>query len=108
MTDKKDDFWDDLFADAAAHPPKLRPDFMVQMRTLAVENTPQVITGQKPAFWRDLLQSLGGWPAGAGIALACAAGIAVGMFPPQMITDLFYQPDIWELSGYESWTLEGF
>lgn len=37
--------------------------------------------------WRSVLDLLGGWPAMAGMAAACAAGVWIGFAPPQALPD---------------------
>jgi len=37
--------------------------------------------------WRQLLALLGGWPAMGGLATACAAGVWIGVSPPDFLPD---------------------
>lgn len=37
--------------------------------------------------WRQLLALLGGWPAMGGLAAACAAGVWIGVSPPDFLPD---------------------
>ena len=37
--------------------------------------------------WRQLLALLGGWPAMGGLATACAAGVWLGIAPPDFLPD---------------------
>ena len=39
----------------------------------------------RPAFWRDLFRTLGGWPSMAGLATATVAGVWLGAFPPDFL-----------------------
>lgn len=51
--------------------------------------SPRVVEERRePGLWRQLLIGLGGWPALGGMAAACATGVWIGMFPPDILPDL--------------------
>ncbi|MCU9838486.1 hypothetical protein OEZ49_11975 [Ruegeria sp. WL0004] len=59
---------------------------------------------REPGLWRQLLNSLGGWPGLGGMAAACATGVWIGMFPPDILPDpsdlVFQTQSDGELLGY--------
>lgn len=49
-----------------------------------------------PGFWAQLRGALGGWPGLGGLATACAAGVWIGLAPPDFLPDpvtLVYQDE---------------
>lgn len=42
---------------------------------------------RRPGLWQQLVEALGGWPALGGLAAACAAGVWMGVSPPQILPD---------------------
>lgn len=58
-----------------------------------------------PGIWRQMLALLGGWPAMGGLAAACAAGVWLGVSPPEFLPDpagmvSAAQSDVDVLGGY--------
>ena len=84
MTDGREDWIDDLLADAART--KAAPDDGLVARVLAdahrvqAEGWPQA--DPAPGFWAQLTEVLGGWPSFGGLAAASAAGLWLGLAPP--------------------------
>ena len=46
---------------------------------------PQAAAG--PGVWRQMMDILGGWPSIGGLAVACAAGLWIGVAPPSFLPD---------------------
>ena len=42
---------------------------------------------RRQGIWQELLRTLGGWPAMAGLATAAVAGVWLGAFPPGMLPE---------------------
>jgi hypothetical protein len=95
---------DDLFALARgtggaddAFQPSMGLMDRVMSDALAAQAVPQVPAAEviapraphplQPAFWRNALAALGGWPAMAGLVSASVAGIWIGMNPPSLLSD---------------------
>lgn len=93
MADK--DNMDDLdifFAAARRETDTLSPDLTgrilqdaLQVQSDLVEAAPA--RGAGLGLWQQLLATLGGWPAMGGLAAACAAGIWIGVAPPNFVPD---------------------
>lgn len=89
MTDKlqRDDGplapWFDAARDAAPRP---SGDWLARMEVLALEEQPaarpETVAATRRPWWRDALGQLGGWPALAGLAAACVAGVWLGAAAP--------------------------
>lgn len=43
--------------------------------------------GTRPGFLTQLLSAIGGWPAMGGLVAACAAGVWIGLSPPEFLPD---------------------
>ncbi|SDI38414.1 hypothetical protein [Alloyangia pacifica] len=75
-------------------------DWMARMEALALEVQPAARPAPRPeerrsppllrrvSAWREALQTFGGWPALAGLAAACAAGVWIGVASPETMTTL--------------------
>ncbi|WP_353471538.1 hypothetical protein PVT71_09475 [Salipiger sp. H15] len=69
-------------------------DWMARMEALALAEQPAPRRAPLPApaprraGWREALRAFGGWPALAGLAAACAAGVWIGVASPEMMTTL--------------------
>ncbi|MBE9639936.1 hypothetical protein IQ782_24070 [Salipiger pacificus] len=69
-------------------------DWMARMEALALAEQPaprpEDVRSAPPrrgvASWREALRVFGGWPALAGLAAACAAGVWIGVASPQTMT----------------------
>ncbi|KAE9629964.1 hypothetical protein [Parasedimentitalea maritima] len=98
---------DDLFASAREAPRHL-PDHLnkailadaVTARSEAAVAEPAVkpVVLQRQGFWRQLLLAVGGLPTIGGFAVACAAGVWIGLEPPSFL------PDPAQLVGYSDST----
>ena len=88
MHDPKDDFLDDLFAQARAS--EVLPSDALMARVLAdadAQLRPEIapdIAPEHGAFY-GFLQMIGGWPALSGVAAAGVAGLWVGLAPPSTV-----------------------
>jgi hypothetical protein len=105
MTERKDDQstpfhvrvedtgLDSFFAAARADTPQPGGDFLARMEALALAEQPaprpEAPTGiptRHIGLARQLREALGGWAGLAGLATACAAGIWIGVSPPETLT----------------------
>lgn len=88
-------------------PPEPGGDWLARMEAMALAEQPALRSAPertavpRPPLWREALRLLGGWPAVAGLAAACAAGIWIGVASPQGIADLLPVT-----AGDSMWTLE--
>lgn len=118
--EKKTDLTGDLELDAffrAARDDSPMPsgDFMARLEADAVAAVPVRLreTVVTIPLWRQLLQAIGGLPGAAGLAAACAAGIWIGVAPPQSLSELWSQSaglesyEVDPLSGFDLAMLEG-
>lgn len=97
MTESKDDTGlDAFFAAARDTAPQPGAAFMAQLTEVALDE--QVAQAGRlragaqavgQGLWTGLRQALGGWPGMAGLAAACAAGVWLGVSPPDGMTDLW-------------------
>lgn len=81
---------DNLLALARSQPPqpsgRLMDQVAVDSVAYLVEKTPfDDVPTTRPGWVRQVLQSLGGWPAIGGLATATCAGIWLGIYPPQPV-----------------------
>lgn len=82
---------DGFFAAARAEEPVPDADFLARMEALALAEQPaprpvipvRLAARQGPA--QQLREALGGWFGLAGLAAACAAGIWIGVSPPESL-----------------------
>ena len=78
--------WFDAARDAEPLPDG---DWMARMEALALAEqpsarpVPETRAAARRGGWRDILGGLGGWPAMAGLAAACAAGVWIGVAAPE-------------------------
>ncbi|WP_245584661.1 hypothetical protein [Salipiger mucosus] len=90
MTDRRRDDegplapWFEAGREAAPRPDG---DWMARMEALALEEQPAAVSAAvtppaRRGRLRDLLGQIGGWPAMAGLAAACAAGLWIGVASP--------------------------
>ena len=88
MTDPKDNFVDDLFAQARDQTITPSDDLMARVMADADAALPQTAAVQPAAsggFFASLLDALGGWPVLSGVAAAGFAGLWVGLAPPDTV-----------------------
>lgn len=84
-----------FFAAARTEKPQPTGDFLARMEVLALEEQPLPQTEVSPVqtavaeggFLRQLRDALGGWAGMAGLATACAAGLWIGISPPEGLSD---------------------
>jgi len=99
-----------LFEAAQRDTPELDPKFLAQLQAQAAAALPQqpaaVPQRRRPGIFGRLSQvvaQIGGWPAGAGLAMAGAAGVVIGVSPPETVLDItsayFQTESLSELSG---------
>jgi len=100
-TDKAMQELDDLFA-AARQTPAPMPDRLTQAiladavtaRGAVVVPEPDMQVRPRLGRWRQLILAIGGLPVLGGLAVACAAGVWIGLSPPSFL------PDPAQLVGY--------
>lgn len=87
---------DSFFAAARAQSPQPGGDFLARMEAQALAEQPAVrsdvpgVAGLRPVgVLRQLRDAVGGWAGLAGLATACAAGIWIGVSPPDGLTVLW-------------------
>ena len=101
----------DAFFDAArGDAPRPSGDFMARIEAQALAAMPlpaAPAAARGPGIFGQLLQTLGGWPGAAGLAAACAAGLWLGINPPQGISS-FIGTDAAELDTLGVDPLSGF
>lgn len=104
MTKDHDFDLDALLAEASDMQPRPSESFLQDMRILAVDHTPDGRKARNRSMLSGWFQILGGWPAGAGLAMAALGGVMIGINPPADIATYaavaLDTPDVWELSGY--------
>lgn len=64
-----------------------------EVQSAQVERVPQ----PRPGIWAQLRAGLGGWTGMSGLATACAAGVWIGLAPPDFLPDpvgLVYQQQL--------------
>lgn len=91
MTERKDmDGLDSFFAAAQEDAPMPSGDFMARMEAQALAERPMPASrGTGPGLFGQFLQVLGGWQGMAGLAAACAAGVWIGVSPPEALWSLY-------------------
>ena len=97
-----------LFEAAQRDTLELNPEFLMRLQAQAAAALPRSETPQpwRRAVFRFLSQlaaQFGGWPAGAGLAMAGAAGVVIGISPPDAVLDItsayFQTESLSELTG---------
>lgn len=90
MTDDKltEDELDALFHAAQHDPQTPSPEWLARVtddaeRELALSSRPI----QRPSLWSQISSALGGWQGLGGMAVACAAGLWIGLSPPALLGD---------------------
>lgn len=90
-------------------------DLLARIEAQALEMQPaRRSPGEAGAgFWSQLRDALGGWKGVAGLTAACAAGLWLGIYPPEAMSDYLGQSaglgtlGLDPLSGYDLALLEG-
>ena len=84
---------DAFFAAAQAEAPQPGGDLLARIEAQALAEQPAqraetpVVAGRRPSgLFGQLREALGGWAGVAGLATACAAGIWIGVNPPESLT----------------------
>lgn len=76
------------FAAAREETPAMPDALMARLLAQAAEQqppasaVPAVPAAARGALWRQVLATLGGWPAAAGLAASACAGLWIGLSPP--------------------------
>ncbi|MBN7786175.1 hypothetical protein JYP51_14715 [Ponticoccus gilvus] len=91
MTERRDDSGlDAFFAAARETPPQPDAAFLARLTEGALDEQMAQAGSLKAGaqrmglgLWSGLRQALGGWPGLAGLAAACAAGVWLGVSPPE-------------------------
>lgn len=84
MADDKQDDLEAVFAAARQRPADVSDGLMA--RVLA--DADRIAAMRRPApMWLQIRDALGGWPALGGLAAASAAGVWIGLAPPQALPD---------------------
>ena len=92
MTEPKheDDMLDALFDAARKDPPEPAPDLMARVLGDALAEqrpAPRPVPAPRVSILRELVRTLGGWPAMAGLMTATATGVWLGISPPVFLQD---------------------
>ena len=99
---------DTLFAAAQRDRLELDPKFLTQLQAQAAAALPQPAAPKRRrlrmfGMLSQVVAQFGGWPAGAGLAMAGAAGVVIGVSPPDSVLDVtsayFQTESLSELSG---------
>ena len=99
---------DALFASAQRDTPELDPEFLTRLQVQAVAALPDTAAPKLPRLGAfgvlsQIVAQFGGWPAGAGLAMAGAVGVVIGVSPPDAVLDItsayFQTESLSELSG---------
>ena len=88
MTDPKDSFVDDLFAQARNEAVTPSDDLMARVLSDASAAMPTAVSLQPNAtsgMFAGLLEVIGGWSVLSGVAAAGVAGLWVGLAPPDAV-----------------------
>ncbi|KUF12171.1 hypothetical protein [Pseudoponticoccus marisrubri] len=115
MTERKDETGlEAFFAAARETDPQPSGDFMARLEAEALAERPRPATGGPLALWRQLRAAIGGWPGVAGLATACAAGIWLGVSPPEGLSTVWPLQEaaidtlgVDPLSGFDLAMMEG-
>ncbi|KQI72409.1 hypothetical protein AN191_08180 [Loktanella sp. 5RATIMAR09] len=90
MTNPNDDMLDDLLAQARGASPL--PSDALMARVIADADAAQprasAMPVARPGVIARMLDTIGGWPAVSGLAMATVAGIWVGVAPPASVQDV--------------------
>ena len=83
-----------LFDAAQKGAPEMDAEFLTRLQSQALEAMPQELmvgfTLEKLSLFgriSDVFAQFGGWPAGAGLAMAGAFGVLIGISPPDVVLD---------------------
>ena len=99
---------DALFAAAQRDTLELDPKLLTQLQAQAVAALPQPAAPKRrrlrmSGMLSQVVAQFGGWPAGAGLAMVGAAGVVIGVSPPDAVLDVtsayFQTESLSELSG---------
>jgi hypothetical protein len=90
MTNPNDDMLDDLFAQARGTSPVPGDALMARVIADADAVQPRAVAAPvaRPGLMMRMLDTIGGWPAVSGLAMATVAGIWVGVAPPASVQDV--------------------
>lgn len=106
---------DAFFAAASDEPPMPSGDLMARIEAQALAEMPRAgLRVAEPGIWTQLLQALGGWPAMAGLAAACVAGVWIGAVSPEGLSSVLSTTEaaldgigLDPVSGFDLALLEG-
>ena len=89
MTDPTDDELELFFSAARQTRPAPPPDLLARVEAQALQNMPLPSAQATPVqeLWSHILNSLGGWGGMTGLTAATAAGILLGIYPPDFLSD---------------------
>lgn len=88
--DKDKGSLDDFFAVARDDAPLPSGDLLARIEAQALSEQPVAVARvAEPAWWRQILQALGGWRGATGLVTACAVGLWIGISPPALVDGLF-------------------
>lgn len=89
MTDPTDDELELFFSAARQTPPAPSSGLLARVEAQALQNMPLPSAQATPVqgLWSHLLNSLGGWGGMTGLTAATAAGILLGIYPPDFLSD---------------------
>ena len=115
MAERKDDIGLDAFFAAAADEAVVPPgDLMARVEAQALAEMPVARARVRVSGWRQMLAALGGWPAVAGLAAACGAGVWIGVASPDTLGAVWSVTEasldgigIDPMSGFDLALLEG-
>jgi hypothetical protein len=91
MTDPTDDELELFFSAARQTRPAPSSDLLTRVEAQALQNMPLPLAQATPVqgLWSHILNSLGGWGGMTGLTAATAAGILLGVYPPDFLSDNF-------------------
>ncbi len=91
MTERKDtEGLDAFFAAAREESPMPSGDLLARIEAQALAEMPRAgVRRGGPGLFGQLVQVLGGWQGMAGLAAACAAGVWIGVSPPEGLWSLY-------------------
>lgn len=117
MTEPKQPAGLETFFDAARQEAPAPPgDLLARIEAQALAEQPRPGAGRSPVrgLPGQLRLALGGWPGLAGLAAACAAGVWIGVSPPDSLWPLYGTQDailgalgLDPLSGFDLAMMEG-
>lgn len=108
MTDNilNDDELDAVFSAARGEPIALSDTAMDQVMAAAIaelEDDTKQVSVKPVSWWRELVQTLGGWPAMGGLATAAMVGVWIGVSPPTALEGMTTVFDT-DTSEFEFWS----